>query len=156
MGLQRVGHNLVTEQQQGVQPSALWWLRGLGLEGGTRVREFALTSPISWSLFSLLYSRASETVSGIQCVLNITVEWMNQNHSLLSPTFLRSVILLLNMLFLTGNSPQFYVAAWKGLHLGENGYKYACVSLQSTWNYHNIDNCLYPNIKTSHIYTTKC
>ena len=52
-------------------------------------------------------------------------------------------------LYSTGNSAQYYVAAWMGGELGENDYMhmYGWVSSLSTWNYHNIVNQLYSNTK---------
>ena len=54
-----------------------------------------------------------------------------------------------DLLFSTRNSAQCYVAAWMGEELGKNGYMYmySWVTLLHTWNYHNIVNWLYSNIK---------
>jgi len=51
-------------------------------------------------------------------------------------------------LYSTGDSAQYYVAAWVGGHLGENGYLYSFGWIPSlfTYNYQN-SNWLYPNIK---------
>ena len=49
----------------------------------------------------------------------------------------------------TWHSAQCYVAAWIGVEFGENGYMYlyGWVPLLFTWNYHNIVNQPFSNIK---------
>jgi len=49
-----------------------------------------------------------------------------------------------DLLYSTGNSAQYYVAAWMGEGFGENGYMYTYgwVPLLFTSNYHNIFNQL--------------
>ena len=48
-----------------------------------------------------------------------------------------------DLLYSTGNSDQCYVAVW----MEENGDMYMYGYLLCTWNYHNIVNWLYSNIK---------
>ena len=54
-----------------------------------------------------------------------------------------------DLLYSTWNSAKCYVPAWMGRGLWENGYMYMYdwVPLLFTWNYHNIVNRLYPNIR---------
>lgn len=55
-----------------------------------------------------------------------------------------------DLLYSTWNSAQSYEAVWMGVGFGGEWiqiYIYGWVPLLLTWNYHNIDNQLYPNTK---------
>ena len=54
-----------------------------------------------------------------------------------------------NQLYSTGNSAQYYVAAWMRGGLGGNGYMYVYGWVPSLfiWNYQSIDKQLYPQYK---------
>ena len=54
-----------------------------------------------------------------------------------------------NLLYSTEITAECSVEVWTGRRLGESRclYLYGWVPSLSAWNYHNIDNCLYANIK---------
>ena len=54
-----------------------------------------------------------------------------------------------NLLYSTGSSDQCFVEAWMGGESRQNTYMYvyAWVPFLSTWNYQNVVNWLYLNIK---------